>query len=63
MADATDGFAPALECALAYIDANSLPVLIELRYDANLITPNITIAGIDEGTIPKPVNVRADFSA
>jgi acetolactate synthase-1/2/3 large subunit len=46
MADATDGFAPALERALAYIDANSLPALIELRYDANLITPNITLDAI-----------------
>jgi acetolactate synthase-1/2/3 large subunit len=44
--DATALFAPALQRALAHIDATDLPALIELRYDANLITPNTTLEAI-----------------
>ncbi|MRW91636.1 thiamine pyrophosphate-binding protein [Duganella sp. FT80W] len=39
----TAEFAPALERALAYTSAQSLPAVIELRYDGNLITPGATL--------------------
>ncbi|MBB5370570.1 MULTISPECIES: thiamine pyrophosphate-binding protein [unclassified Janthinobacterium] len=42
----TAEFAPALQRALAHATAHSLPALIELRYDGNLITPNTTLAAI-----------------
>jgi acetolactate synthase-1/2/3 large subunit len=41
--EATDDFAPALQRAQAHISETGMPALIELRYDANLITPNATI--------------------
>ncbi|MFD2367611.1 thiamine pyrophosphate-binding protein [Pseudoduganella sp. GCM10020061] len=42
----TAEFAPALARALAHTAAHSLPALIELRYDGNLITPNLTLEAI-----------------
>ena len=41
--DTTEAFGPALARALEHTRANSLPALIELRYDGNLITPNATL--------------------
>lgn len=46
--DTTEAFAPALERANAHIAATGLPALIELRYDADLITPNATLQSIRE---------------
>ncbi|MFZ6718674.1 thiamine pyrophosphate-binding protein [Undibacterium sp. Ji49W] len=40
----TAEFAPALERALTHSRQHSLPALIELRYDGNLITPGATLA-------------------
>ncbi len=42
----TEEFGPALERALAHSREQSLPALIELRYDGNLITPNATLETI-----------------
>jgi len=42
----TEEFSLALPRAMAHIAATGLPALIELRYDANLITPNTTLAAI-----------------
>lgn len=42
----TAQFAPALQQALAYTREHSLPALIELRYDGNLITPGATLETI-----------------
>jgi acetolactate synthase-1/2/3 large subunit len=42
----TAEFGPALERALAHAAQQNLPALIELRYDANLITPNATLETI-----------------
>jgi acetolactate synthase-1/2/3 large subunit len=39
----TADFGPALERALAHTRGQSLPAVIELRYDGNLITPNATL--------------------
>ena len=39
----TADFAPALARALAHTRTHSLPALIELRYDGNLITPGATL--------------------
>jgi acetolactate synthase I/II/III large subunit len=44
--DTTEQFGPALARALAHTRANSLPAVIELRYDGNLITPNATLETI-----------------
>ena len=44
--DATQDFAPALQRAQSHIASTGLPALIELRYDANLITPNATLEAI-----------------
>ena len=41
--ETTADFAPALERALAHANGKQLPALIELRYDGNLITPNMTL--------------------
>jgi acetolactate synthase-1/2/3 large subunit len=42
----TAEFAPALERALAHANSRSLPAVIELRYDGNLITPGATLETI-----------------
>jgi acetolactate synthase-1/2/3 large subunit len=39
----TADFAPALARALEHANGKHLPALIELRYDGNLITPNLTL--------------------
>ncbi|MFC5476943.1 thiamine pyrophosphate-binding protein [Massilia suwonensis] len=39
----TADFAPALARALEYTKGKNLPAVIELRYDGNLITPNLTL--------------------
>lgn len=39
----TADFAPALARALEHANGKQLPALIELRYDGNLITPNMTL--------------------
>ena len=39
----TEEFAPALQRALAHANERKLPAVIELRYDGNLITPNLTL--------------------
>ena len=44
--DTTAQFGPALARALAHTRAQSLPAVIELRYDGNLITPNATLETI-----------------
>ncbi|MDM5176448.1 thiamine pyrophosphate-binding protein [Massilia sp. DJPM01] len=44
--NATAEFGPALARALAHTRENSLPAVIELRYDGNLITPNATLETI-----------------
>ena len=44
--DSTAQFGPALTRALAHTRDNSLPAVIELRYDGNLITPNATLETI-----------------
>jgi acetolactate synthase I/II/III large subunit len=40
---ATEEFGPALQRALAFTREQSLPAIIELRYDGNLITPGATL--------------------
>ena len=42
----TAEFGPALARALAHTHEQSLPAIIELRYDGNLITPNATLETI-----------------
>ena len=44
--NATEEFGPALARALAHTRTQSLPAVIELRYDGNLITPNATLETI-----------------
>jgi acetolactate synthase-1/2/3 large subunit len=44
--ETTEAFAPALARALAHARDASLPALIELRYDGNLITPGATLDAI-----------------
>lgn len=44
--EGTAQFSPALARALAFARTYSLPAVIELRYDGNLITPNATLATI-----------------
>ena len=44
--DSTAQFAPALARALEHTRSTSLPAVIELRYDGNLITPNATLETI-----------------
>lgn len=51
--DTTDAFALALQRAQAHIADTGLPALIELRYDANLITPNATLQSIREAAKEK----------
>jgi acetolactate synthase-1/2/3 large subunit len=47
----TEEFAPALARALAHTREQSLPALIELRYDGNLITPNATLDTLREAAV------------
>jgi acetolactate synthase-1/2/3 large subunit len=47
----TAEFGPALQRALAYTRENSLPALIELQYDANLITPGATLEAIAQSSL------------
>ncbi len=44
--ETTAQFAPAMERALAHTRAHSMPAVIELRYDGNLITPGATLETI-----------------
>jgi acetolactate synthase-1/2/3 large subunit len=44
-------FAPALEEALAFIRGRKLPAVIELRTDAQVITPGTTLAAIRAGAL------------
>ncbi|RJF97704.1 thiamine pyrophosphate-binding protein [Noviherbaspirillum saxi] len=44
--DTTDGFAAALGRARVHMQTTGMPALIELRYDADLITPNATLQTI-----------------
>ncbi|HYC42248.1 MAG TPA: thiamine pyrophosphate-binding protein [Noviherbaspirillum sp.] len=44
--ETTAAFTDALEQARAHIEKTGLPALIELRYDADLITPNATLQSI-----------------
>jgi acetolactate synthase I/II/III large subunit len=46
--ETTEGFTAALLRARSHIQASGLPALIELRYDADLITPNATLQTIRE---------------
>jgi acetolactate synthase I/II/III large subunit len=46
--ETTDGCTAALLRARSHIQASGLPALIELRYDADLITPNATLQTIRE---------------
>jgi acetolactate synthase-1/2/3 large subunit len=47
----TADFAPALARALAHTRTHSLPALIELRYDGNLITPGATLDAIRQAAL------------
>jgi len=47
----TEDFAPALQRALAFSREQSLPALIELRYDGNLITPGATLETIRKNAV------------
>jgi len=47
----TAEFAPALNRALIYTQKNKRPALIELRYDADLITPNLTLHEIQAAAL------------
>ncbi|MES2130078.1 MAG: thiamine pyrophosphate-binding protein [Pseudomonadota bacterium] len=47
----TAEFGPALARALEFTRANSLPAVIELRYDGNLITPGATLETIRNNAI------------
>ncbi|TDK67029.1 thiamine pyrophosphate-binding protein [Sapientia aquatica] len=49
----TDQFGPALSRALAFSREHSLPALIELRYDVNLITPGATLDAIRDAALSK----------
>jgi acetolactate synthase-1/2/3 large subunit len=51
--DTTAQFGPALERALAHTRATSLPAVIELRYDGNLITPGATLETIRNTALTK----------
>jgi acetolactate synthase-1/2/3 large subunit len=51
--DTTAQFAPALERALAHTRTTSLPAVIELRYDGNLITPGATLETIRNTALAK----------
>jgi acetolactate synthase-1/2/3 large subunit len=44
--DSTADFAAAVERAQTHMKSTGLPALIELRYDANLLTPNATLETI-----------------
>ncbi|HYD95418.1 MAG TPA: thiamine pyrophosphate-binding protein [Noviherbaspirillum sp.] len=46
--EATDAFPAAMQRAQSHIAETGLPALIELRYDADLITPNATLQAIRE---------------
>ncbi|WP_374582524.1 thiamine pyrophosphate-binding protein [Pseudoduganella sp.] len=48
---ATEEFGPALQRALAFTREQSLPAIIELRYDGNLITPGATLDTIRKQAI------------
>lgn len=48
---ATEEFGPALQRALAFTREQSLPAIIELRYDGNLITPGATLATLRQQAI------------
>jgi acetolactate synthase-1/2/3 large subunit len=50
-ADTTEAFAEALQRARDHITSTGLPALIELRYDADLITPNATLQAIREAAL------------
>ncbi|MCE3263336.1 MAG: thiamine pyrophosphate-binding protein [Pseudoduganella sp.] len=47
----TGEFAPALQRALAFTREQSLPAIIELRYDGNLITPGATLDTIRQQAV------------
>jgi len=47
----TAAFGPALERALGHIRSTSLPALIELRYDGNLITPGQTLEAMRQAAL------------
>jgi acetolactate synthase-1/2/3 large subunit len=42
----TEEFGPAFERALIFARTQNLPAIVELRYDGNLITPNLTLDAI-----------------
>jgi len=44
--DNTAAFAPALQRARDHTAATGLPALIELRYEANLLTPNASLEAL-----------------
>lgn len=48
---ATAEFAPALQRALEHMRARSLPALIELRYDTELITPGSSLSAIRQAAL------------
>ncbi|OWW20947.1 thiamine pyrophosphate-binding protein [Noviherbaspirillum denitrificans] len=56
-ADTTAGFEDALQRALAHIAETDLPALIELRYDADLISPNATLQSIRQAAQEKQRSV------
>ena len=49
--DSSSQFGPALQEALAFIRARRLPAVIELRTDAQVITPSTTLAAIRAGAL------------
>ena len=56
MAAASSGtadFGPAFERALAFAERENLPALLEIRYDADGISPGETLTGIREAALAR----------
>lgn len=49
----TENFAPAFERALAFANAESMPALIEVQYDANGITPDTTLTAVRDAALAR----------
>ncbi len=46
-------FGPAFERALAFANANQLPALVELRYDADGISPGVTLSEVRDAALAR----------
>jgi acetolactate synthase-1/2/3 large subunit len=49
----TASFGPAFERALAFAERENMPALLEIRYDANGISPGETLMGIREAALAR----------